>query len=203
MSGLWPNEASHLQTKEWLQSFPLQRIICEFTCPLWYEGSVSCSQKRQGRLTAVPGALTFVYGLQPAAFQGGTRILWLWPYVLQVLRGPAAPSARSASNIVQRSDCKPRFTADCGHCRSCVLATLEGPGIAASQCPVCQQPCWKKDLVAHHQYQAIADLLCQWLQAGEAHSNTFPGPVKHTPVATQDDSTSFCPGLGQHTVCSV
>lgn len=36
------------------------------------------------------------------------------------------------------------------HCSECVIDTLEGPGIAKSQCPSCQQPGWKKDLVPNY-----------------------------------------------------
>ncbi|KAK9810699.1 hypothetical protein WJX73_000417 [Symbiochloris irregularis] len=66
----------------------------------------------------------------------------------------------------------------CGHafCRQCVLDTLEGPGITASECPVCHQPCWKKDLRPDHQSQTIADLCQQWLNAGE------PVPVQPEPA---------------------
>jgi hypothetical protein len=35
-------------------------------------------------------------------------------------------------------------------CSDCVIKTLEGPGISKSQCPDCQQPGWKKDLVFNH-----------------------------------------------------
>jgi hypothetical protein len=40
----------------------------------------------------------------------------------------------------------------CGHvfCRSCVIATMEGPGIVKSQCPTCGVPGWKKELVSNH-----------------------------------------------------
>jgi hypothetical protein len=41
--------------------------------------------------------------------------------------------------------------------RECVINTLEGPGINKSECPVCRQPLWKKDLAKDHQYAALAE----------------------------------------------
>lgn len=35
-------------------------------------------------------------------------------------------------------------------CSGCVIQTLEGIGITASQCPVCLQPAWKNDLHTNH-----------------------------------------------------
>ena len=40
------------------------------------------------------------------------------------------------------------FTFTC--CSGCVIRTLEGIGITASQCPVCLQPAWKNDLHTNH-----------------------------------------------------
>jgi len=38
----------------------------------------------------------------------------------------------------------------CLFCSGCVIQTLEGIGITASQCPVCLQPAWKNDLHTNH-----------------------------------------------------
>jgi hypothetical protein len=38
----------------------------------------------------------------------------------------------------------------CHLCSDCVTATLEGPGIIKSECPVCHKPGWKNDLRFNH-----------------------------------------------------
>eukprot|EP00775_Hariotina_reticulata_P002613 gene2613-biopygen4200 len=43
----------------------------------------------------------------------------------------------------------------------CIINTLEGPGIVKSQCFVCKQPAWKKELVRNHKYDAIKESLLQ------------------------------------------
>jgi len=48
----------------------------------------------------------------------------------------------------------------CFH-RECVVDTLEGPGIVKSQCPICKQPAWKKELKTNHKYLALADATAQ------------------------------------------
>jgi hypothetical protein len=46
-------------------------------------------------------------------------------------------------------------------CRECVVDTLEGPGIVKSQCPICKQPAWKKELRTNHKYLALSDATAQ------------------------------------------
>jgi hypothetical protein len=46
-------------------------------------------------------------------------------------------------------------------CRECVVDTLEGPGIVRSQCPICKQPAWKKELKTNYKYLALADTTAQ------------------------------------------
>jgi hypothetical protein len=42
-----------------------------------------------------------------------------------------------------------------------VVDTLEGPGIVKSQCPICEQPAWKKELKTNHKYLGLADAAAQ------------------------------------------
>ncbi|PRW56179.1 hypothetical protein C2E21_5041 [Chlorella sorokiniana] len=69
------------------------------------------------------------------------------------MEGPSDPLER----LMQAFDCSlcsetfrdaVCFPTTCGHyfCRECVIATLEGPGISKSECPVCHKPGWKNDL---------------------------------------------------------
>lgn len=41
------------------------------------------------------------------------------------------------------------------------MDTLEGPGIVKSQCPICRQPAWKKELRTNHKYLALSDATAQ------------------------------------------
>lgn len=45
--------------------------------------------------------------------------------------------------------------------RECVVDTLEGPGIVRSQCPICNQPAWKKELKTNYKYLSLADTTAQ------------------------------------------
>eukprot|EP00884_Botryococcus_braunii_P007197 jgi/Botrbrau1/16479/Bobra.0142s0073.1 len=55
----------------------------------------------------------------------------------------------------------PQQFSGCGHafCSGCVLGTLEGPGINKSQCPICGEPAWKKDLRFNVLYQSLVNAL--------------------------------------------
>lgn len=46
----------------------------------------------------------------------------------------------------------------------CVVATLEGPGIAKSECPTCHQPVWKKDLKRNLTYENLIDKVTHLLE---------------------------------------
>lgn len=55
-----------------------------------------------------------------------------------------------------------------------MVDTLEGPGIVKSQCPICKQPAWKKELKTNHKYLALADTTAQLAsllqQQGDPHT---------------------------------
>ena len=46
----------------------------------------------------------------------------------------------------------------CVFCRTCVMATLEGPGVYKTQCPTCALPCRVRDLQPHTKVASFAQL---------------------------------------------
>lgn len=52
--------------------------------------------------------------------------------------------------------------------RGCILGKLEGPGITKSECPICHQPAWKKDLRPNQKYTNLANIFRAHLQAADA-----------------------------------
>ena len=52
-------------------------------------------------------------------------------------------------------------------CRACLMAKLQGPGIACSQCPICQVPAWQKDVIPLPKYQNVINYLEELLHVGE------------------------------------
>jgi hypothetical protein len=71
--------------------------------------------------------------------------------------------------------------------RECVVDTLEGPGIVKSQCPICKQPAWKKELKTNHKYLGLADAAAQ-LTALLQHQGGLisPGDVHNGDVTTAE-----------------
>ena len=79
---------------------------------------------------------------------------------------------RSSSHALAAAAHSPACFSALG-CSNCVLATLEGPGITQSECPVCKQPGWKKDLRFNHVLNNVVERVGCMLQllempAGEA-----------------------------------
>lgn len=79
-------------------------------------------------------------------------------------------------------------------CRECVVDTLEGPGIVKSQCPICKQPAWKKELKTNHKYLGLADAAAQLTallqqQGRLAHK---PGTASKQEQQQQLDAAQTC-----------
>lgn len=43
--------------------------------------------------------------------------------------------------------------------RGCITAKIEGPGISRSECPLCRQPVWKKDLKGNAKYASLVSIV--------------------------------------------
>lgn len=57
--------------------------------------------------------------------------------------------------------------------RECILGQLEGPGISKSECPVCHQPAWKKDLRPNQKYSNISNILQSYAPTGKLSSQAM------------------------------
>eukprot|EP00798_Chlamydomonas_sp_ICE-L_P009040 gene9040-16162_t len=85
----------------------------------------------------------------------------------------------------------PYTVGPCNHsfCRDCVISTIEGKGITASQCPECGQPAWKKDLTHNCKLEGIVEQVAatqKMLLARKAYPPTqdASGPKIHAPHAS-------------------
>ena len=54
-------------------------------------------------------------------------------------------------------------------CSKCIIPKIEGKGVKTSQCPICNQPGWKRDLKPVHVLANIAEPICHLLNAGRAN----------------------------------
>eukprot|EP00873_Tetraselmis_striata_P002667 jgi/Tetstr1/422931/TSEL_013711.t1 len=91
----------------------------------------------------------------------------------------------------------------CGHafCRSCIIATLEGPGISSSHCPTCKQPVWKCELARNTKYANLVAAIrgavrlrraLERREAQPAGNSPTPGPSADSeaePSASSDRPT--------------
>jgi hypothetical protein len=72
--------------------------------------------------------------------------------------------------------------------RKCVTDTLHGPGVNRSQCPVCQQPIWKKDLHKDTQLAALTEAIRPLVvgpASNEARALSKPPASKATSPSTK------------------
>eukprot|EP00873_Tetraselmis_striata_P007757 jgi/Tetstr1/428021/TSEL_000166.t1 len=72
----------------------------------------------------------------------------------------------------------------CGHafCRSCIIATLEGPGISSSHCPTCKQPVWKCELARNTKYANLVAAMRGPVQLRRALERREAQPAGNPPT---------------------
>ena len=81
--------------------------------------------------------------------------------------------------------------------RKCVISTLEGVGIATSQCPTCGQPGWKKDLKSNYQVKNAVEHLGRLITTLCRPDNGASGNVECTENIGKD-----APSLALHNECA-
>ena len=75
---------------------------------------------------------------------------------------------RHHCEIVHTRNMYSAHTMACVFCSKCIIPKIEGKGVKTSQCPICNQPGWKRDLKPVHVLANIAEPICHLLASGRA-----------------------------------